>query len=696
MTAYTDPGTSTWGIAWQQSHVDYLEARGVDRAVAADRGYRQVADRVQLERAGYSKSVPRPGLLIPLLNVHGNSAGYQYRPDTPKPGRPKFESPSGQRMVIDFPKATIGHLGDPDVDLWITEGPVKADAAVSAGLCCIALLGVYGFRHRNRDGGKTIHPDFEHVAWNGRRVVLAFDADSTSNVKVYDALNRLGGYLVSLGAIVEYLHVPDLGDGKTGIDDYLASGHTVAELETLTSPNLGDRPVPPATEDVGTDGHHFTDLGNAQRLIDLHGERVRYVAGWGLWIVWTGQRYEVDTGDIVISRLAADVARSMFQAAAADGVDTSTRDKQIRWAKRSESAAAIGAMTKLARSVSGVAIAHDELDTDHHLLNVENGVIDLATGRLLPHSPDRLITKMAPVTYDPEATAPTWHAFLDEVLPDRAVQDYVRRGVGYSLSGDVTEQVLFISTGVGANGKSTFVAPIITMLGDYAVNAPKDLLLATKHEPHPTSMTQLFGARFALAMETEAGAKLAEAQVKQLTGGDQITARRMREDFWTFDPTHKLWLGCNHLPKIHGRDHAIWRRIRVIPFDVVIPADDQDHQLPAKLADELPGILNWALRGHAEWIDHGLETPAAVVTATDNYRTESDWVNRFFADFGYQLTPGFGAIPTSQLREDLEKWCRDEGVSIGRKQFADALEAVGCVSGKSGSSRYWKGLQREV
>lgn len=448
-------------------------------------------------------------------------------------------------------------------------------------------------------------------------------------------------------------------------------------------------------DEAGTDGFNMTDLGNAQRLIEHHGAAARYVPKWGNWLVWDGRRFALDHGDVRVTELAADVPRKLWEAAASDNVDRSTRDSQVKWAKRSEAAAVLAAAVRLARSVPGVAIDHDELDADRYLFNVENGTIDLETGRLLPHDPERLMTKLAPVRFDPDATCPTFLAYLDRVLPDPEVRDFFRRAVGYSLSGDVSEQVMFFATGVGANGKSVAMATISALLGDYATTAPKDLLLATRHEPHPTSMTQLFGARFASAIETEAGAKLAEAQVKQLTGGDEITARRMREDFWTYAPTHKLWLACNHLPKINGRDHAIWRRIRVIPFDVIIPANERDPHLAERIRAEASGVLNWAMSGYRAWRSEGLEPPAAVTRATDEYRRQSDWLTRFCSEQGYVIEPGVGSTSTGALRDDIERWAKSEGITVGRVELARALEGAGCESARTSMGRLWKGISRE-
>lgn len=694
-----DAKTSTWGVAWAQNHVDFLEARGVTREVASERGYRTVTEKATLDRAGFSRAQVRtPGLLVPMRNASGLDAGYQYRPDAPrngKNGKPiKYETRTGQPVVIDVPTRALADIDDPSVPLWITEGPVKADSACSVELCCIALTGVWNWRGVNSKGGKTIVADFEAIALDGRRVIIAFDSDALSKVSVYDAAQRLSAALVARGARVEYLHLPDSPDVKLGLDDFLARGGTVDKLEALVDSDPGERPTPPTSEPTGIDGHHLTDLGNAHRLIAAHGDSLRYVAKWGRWLAWDGTRFVVDDDDVRVTDLAADVSRRLWQRMGE--MSGSERDRHVRWATKSESAGTIASTARLARTVTGTAISHEDLNADPWTLNVENGTIDLKSGALLDHDPNRLITKLAPTRFEPDAPAPTWHGFLETVLPDPEVRAYVQRAAGYSITGDVREQVFMIATGVGRNGKSTMFEAISHVLGEYAVTAPKDLLLQTRHEPHPTSMTTLFRARFASAIETDKGTKLAEAQVKQLVGGDKITARRMREDFWEFEPTHKLWMACNHLPKINGTDLAIWRRIRVIPFDVVIPEADIDLELKSKLQAEAAGILAWLVDGCIAWQGEGLETPAVVAGATQDYRTESNWVHRFCADVGLVIDPGgHASIVGGDLRDLFDRWCRDEGLHVGRREFNEALESAGCEQSRTSTQRIWKGIRRD-
>ena len=272
-----------------------------------------------------------------------------------------------------------------------------------------------------------------------------------------------------------------------------------------------------------------------------------------------------------------------------------------------------------------------ELDTNSWLLNCLNGTLDLLTGELLPHQRDNLITKVAPVEYDPVAKCPVWDRFLSRIMgEDEDLIGFLQQMVGYSLTGDVSEQILFIGYGEGANGKSTFLNTLLGLLGDYAMKATSDLLM--RHQGHPTEKADLFGKRFVATIETEDGRRLSEVFVKEATGGDPIRARRLHENFWQFNPTHTLFLATNHRPIIRGTDHAIWRRIRLIPFNVTIPDAKMDKHLIGKLRAEWPGILNWAVRGGLLWQAKGLKTPDRVEAATGIYRREMDVLADFFED----------------------------------------------------------------
>lgn len=364
-----------------------------------------------------------------------------------------------------------------------------------------------------------------------------------------------------------------------------------------------------------------TDVGNAKKLAQLFGDRIRYVPGIG-WHTWDDKRWLLaEHGQM--QRLARGVARTIC--AEASNIEEQKLAEPLRsHARASCSRGRIEAMIALASSEPGLSIPASELDRDPFLLNVLNGTIDLRTGELRPHDRSELHSKLAPVEFDPAATCPRFDAFLAEILPDHDVREFVVRFLGYAMTGDVSEHVLPVFWGSGANGKSTLLGAVAAVLGDYAGTVPAELLLTTRGDRHPTERAMLQGMRLAIAHESDAGRRLAEGLVKALTGGDKIPARRMRQDFYEFFPTHKLVLVTNNKPRITGTDAGIWRRLLLIPFTVSIPLDRRDPELPAKLRAEAPGILTRLVAGAVEWHREGLRPPDAVRAATEDYRAAED------------------------------------------------------------------------
>jgi putative DNA primase/helicase len=265
-------------------------------------------------------------------------------------------------------------------------------------------------------------------------------------------------------------------------------------------------------------------------------------------------------------------------------------------------------------------------------------------------------------------------------LPSEALRRFVQRVIGYAAAGVVSEEVLVILYGVGANGKSTLVNVVMEALGDYAMQAAPDLLLAKKGS-HPTELADLFGARFVASVETDEGRRLAEGLVKQLTGRDPIKARRMREDFWQFDPTHTVFLATNHRPEVKGTDHAIWRRLKLVPFEVTIPEPEQDKGLPEKLREELPGILAWIVRGCWEWQRDGIGEPEEVKSATTSYRADMDVLAGFIEDRCVVDPDAWAAF--ADLYASYQDWCEESGEKAETKRrFGTRLKERGFEPGR--------------
>lgn len=410
------------------------------------------------------------------------------------------------------------------------------------------------------------------------------------------------------------------------------------------------------TPTIETEQTPLTDAGNAQVFAREHRANLRWVPEWGSWVRYDGSRWRKIPPEEVIP-LAIKTARGFYTNAAEVGLERELAKAFADHARRSESAGRLEAMVRLAR---GLLLERAEVfDRDRFAFNCLNGTIDLRTGTFRGHRREDMLTKIAPVTFDPEAACPLWDAFLARVLPDPALRAWVRRFIGYSLTGDVGEQVLAFFHGRGANGKTTFIEVLLAVLGEYGKAGAPDLLLAKHGEAHPTEQADLQGARLVVCQEVEAGRAWAERTVKALTGGDRIKARFMRCDFFSFEPTHKLIVSANHRPKVRGQEEAIWRRIKLVPFEVTIPKTERDPDLTAKLRAEASGILQWAVSGCLEWQADGLGEPEAIASATADYRAEQDHLGQFLEDHCRLETDAFTA--TSALYHEYTRWCAGTG-----------------------------------
>ena len=441
---------------------------------------------------------------------------------------------------------------------------------------------------------------------------------------------------------------------------------------------------------------HTTELGHARRVVAIAGSRLRYVTPWRRWLVWDGARWaRDDTG--AADRVAKDVARAVTRRAAKDladaGGDDSTLKAALKAALRLESASAVRGILALAATEHGVAISPARLDSYPHLLNVANGVLDLNTGELLDHDPELLLTKVTTAAYYEDATAPEFEKFLQRIQPEEAMRLFLRRLLGHSLHGAQVEHVLPVGYGSGANGKSTLFAAAVAALGEYAGTTDPTLLVERGYDTHPTGVADLHGLRLAFTHETDERRPLAEGTVKRLTGGDRIKARRMREDFWEFTPSHTLFLLTNHRPTVRGTDDGIWRRLRLVPFDVSIPEEERDLDLPDKLADERDGILTWLVAGHRDWHQDGLAEPERVREATATYRHDEDALARFLGERTHQAPTSTISVQSSLLFREWSSWCAGEGVEPGTQTaFSRDLTDRGYTNRKSHGNTVWNGL----
>jgi putative DNA primase/helicase len=457
-----------------------------------------------------------------------------------------------------------------------------------------------------------------------------------------------------------------------------------------------------------------SELGNADLLVSLYGAELRFCGGLG-WLAWDGRRW------LAQDRRAQEMAKKVAHQLLADRIVIDRQIRQVQsqirrhqaagnlqkadaarlqlkqfqdaslTARQAASRAGIAAMLDLAKSDGRIYVEADQLDADQWLLNVRNGTIDLRTGLLRPHSRDDLITKLIDVNFDPNATAPTWLAFVKRIMgSDESLIAFMQRLTGYMLTGEVGEQVMVIALGGGRNGKSVYFNTVQKLLSEYAGEMPARALVARVYSSGTTpELAQLKGKRLVCASELDHGEALAEARVKAITGGDPISANPKYKDPFQFYATFKLVLRTNHLPKVNGDDEGIWRRLLVVPFDVTIPEEEVDSNLQAKLEAELPGILAWAVQGCMDWRKGCLLPPEAVKRASTRYRAEMDTVSAWLETFA-QSAPG--DYSPAELTFGYGLTCADLGQSPKPwTQVTKRLTAAGWIGKKnSKGNKVWR------
>jgi len=619
------------------------------------------------------------------------------RPHKPRyiDGKPvKYEQPKGSPSRAYIPLGSLSLLGDGTSDVYITEGELKALALSQLNLGAVGIGGVWcGCKKQSNE----LIDDLARIKLEKRKALIVFDYDPKAETRrhVDAARKKLAKALRKLGAEVYTVCLPPGPNGsKQGVDDFLvAHGADAFRKLVEEAEPVPDTQLYPLHKPSGR-----TDAANAARLVESFGNEIRWVGPWDKFLVWDGKRWRIDQALLIEAfgkRVAKGLWRELAESAQRQNANRDNVSAMYSFVRASNNLNGIRGMVSLARSEPGVAIGVDELDADPWLLNVQNGTIDLRTGVLREHRPEDFITKLAPVFFDSEAHCPVWLDFLATVFAnDDVLISYMQRLVGYSLTGVTEEHILPFLYGVGANGKSTFCELLMKQMGpDYAMKAPPDLLMAKRGESHPTERADLYGKRLVACIETEAGRKMAEALVKELTGGDRVRARRMREDFWEFVPTHHVWLSSNYKPVVQGTDHGIWRRIKLIPFDVVIPDAKQDKKLPAKLEAELSGILNWAIAGCLDWQANGMCEPEIVSGATTEYRAEMDDIGQFI-DENCELAPTYH-VPATRL---FEVFVEETGSQLGQKRFGSEMRRRGfersrVTSGPDKARHCWKGLR---
>lgn len=420
----------------------------------------------------------------------------------------------------------------------------------------------------------------------------------------------------------------------------------------------------------------LTELGNAERIAHEYGHAIKYVSDIG-WLIWDGKRWKIDNKK-EIERITAKVLRDLYK---------SEDEAETKWARMCERRNI--RMNSIKDLMPLVAGEREEFDKHKYLFNVENGVIDLTTGKLQPHDRELGLTKIANVTFEEDSKCPTWLSFLEQIFQgDQELIDYMQRLIGYSLTGEITEQIMVFLIGGGSNGKSTFINTIKDLMGEYGKQAKSDTFIKKKETGANNDIARLVGARFVSAIESEDGEQLSESFVKQITGGEPVLARFLRQEYFEFIPEFKVFFTTNHKPVIKGVDEGIWRRVRLVPFNLQLPKEKRDKKLPEKLSLEMPGILNWAVEGCLKWQKEGLKDPATVMKATSDYKEDMDILGPFLYECCFAPMIEEVKIEAKELYEVYQNWCYRTGeFALKNRAFYRAMETKGFKKEKGAKNK---------
>lgn len=439
----------------------------------------------------------------------------------------------------------------------------------------------------------------------------------------------------------------------------------------------------------------MNDMGNAQRFLNMHGEDVRFCAGIDQWMVWDGKRWMIDQADTYIGNKAQSVQRAIMQEASKEP-DQNRAKNLAKWALSSGFSNRMTAIPQVAKDIPTCWVEADELDHDPMKLNVHNGTLNLQTlGLENPHNRQEYMTHMAGTLYNPKAQCPRFEYFIEEIMDNNpSLITFMKKLAGYALTARTDEQVFPIFFGQsGSNGKSTFLEIIGAAMGDYCQTADASTFTQQHTDRIRTDLARMKGSRLVTASEISQNRKLDTAMVKGITGGDKITARFLFKNDFEYVPTYKVWMATNYKPIIQGDDQGMWRRLRLVPFEVRIPDEKQDKNLKTKIiSSELAGVLRWMVEGCLLWQREGLGAPMEVMAATQHYREDSDVIKAFVSEACTTDTENDKCSPKT-LYQSYMNWCKSIGERYSSmNQFRDKIEALGYITSKNSAGLMFIGI----
>ena len=484
-------------------------------------------------------------------------------------------------------------------------------------------------------------------------------------------------------------HLASKGYGKqaehprdtTGLDTYI--NQLANRSETPNTPT-------PSPEINEPDTYTRTDDGNALRFADTNKGHLRYIPETNSWAAWNGHQWAREESNASAIEAAKTIARNL-----------PTDDKADEKHKQhSLSRNGIQSIVTLASSINGIYTPINQFDNDPYTLNTPAGTVNLKTGKLTPPNPNTLCLRSTTVAPDWTTKTPRWHDFLADTFAGQPeLTNYMQRFIGMSLIGRVLEQTLSFWNGAGANGKSTALNTTQKIIGigdtGYSISVQPDIFIKGRHE-HLAELAQLQGVRLAVTAETAEGQKFDESRVKLLTGSDLISARFMRGNFFTFDPSHTFIMVSNHEPEVQSGGSAFWRRVKKLPFNNIVPPEQRNPHLEEQLLEEAPGILAWLIDGARHYLNDGLQEPAAVKVATTDYEKDQDTVRVFTEEMctiGNPDIQGF-QIPVARMYDTYELWCRQNAFDpVAKQTLTKRLRAYGVTTPRSNQSRFYGGIR---
>ncbi|MBA7537549.1 DNA primase [subsurface metagenome] len=597
----------------------------------------------------------------------------QRRPDPDKAGEFIWNLQGIKRVIYNLPEI----IKKKEKIIFIPEGEKDCDNLAKIGILATT----------NSGGAGKWRKEYNKF-FKDREVILLPDNDEVGIKHAQD----VGKSLKGIAKYIKYLILPGLSEGED-VSDWLDRGGDLEKLFALvkTAPDFSlQEEEKKDSLRIREENFKATDLRNSENFSKKYSGQLLHCQNWNSWLVYQRgkwEREEMNETQEFAKRVIMDYYRQ-----ASEIIDDKARKDLINQALRCESKRAIRAMIDL--SVSSMAVIPEDFDRDSYILNLKNGTLSLKTMEFRGHKPEDRLTKMAKVDYGPETKCPKWLSFLEKIFEgNKDLINYIQNSLGYSLTGDTGEQCLFISYGIGFNGKSTFINTIQEILGDYAINTPFDTFLSRRGEHIPNDIARLKGARFVNAIEAGEGRGFNEELLKRLTGRDKITARFLRQEFFEFYPTCKLWLATNHKPMIKEFSPAFWGRIKLIPFKITISEEERIPHYEKILLREGEGIFNWILEGYKKWKEEGLNVPEEIKEATAQYKDQMDIIAEFIEDCCIENR--LAQATTKKLYKAYNEWCEENKEKpIKSRAFGRRLEERSYIALRIGENRNrgWGGI----